>query len=415
MEIAVIGCGVGGMAAAIALSRQGHDVVVFERFDEPRPLGAGLLLQPTGLAALRALGLEDEVRALGAEAPRLEGRTRAGRPVLDLPYRGPCGLGVHRGALFHALYSGVTDAEVRVVTNARVTGVSGLEGDRVTLTFDEDADHTCDAVIIADGAHSGLRDALAPTATAPEYAWGALWGVRPDPDGRWLGALRQVYDGARVMIGVMPVGRDPAAPETPHNVAFFWSLKTADLAAARTAGIAPLRAEVSSIWPQAGALLGDVERIDALFDARYRDVRLARPARGRALFIGDAAHGTSPQLGQGANLALIDAMQVAHDLGPAAQRVHPARAFTAYASARARHVNYYRFMSRLLTPFFQSDSRVLGGLRDAVFVWLCRAPGFGALMRATLSGRAQWRPWPWRGPWERSGERSGEQPGERSP
>ena len=66
MRIGIVGCGIGGMAAAIALAREGHGVTLFERFDAPAPVGAGLLLQPSGLQALGALGLRDEVEARGA-------------------------------------------------------------------------------------------------------------------------------------------------------------------------------------------------------------------------------------------------------------------------------------------------------------------------------------------------------------
>ena len=66
LDIAVVGCGVAGQAAAILLADAGHAVTIFERFAEPRPIGAGLLLQPTGLAVLRELGLADEALAQGA-------------------------------------------------------------------------------------------------------------------------------------------------------------------------------------------------------------------------------------------------------------------------------------------------------------------------------------------------------------
>lgn len=67
MRAAVVGCGVAGMGAALALARRGHEVTVMERFDSPRPLGSGLLLQPSGLAALRVLGLEEAMLAAGAD------------------------------------------------------------------------------------------------------------------------------------------------------------------------------------------------------------------------------------------------------------------------------------------------------------------------------------------------------------
>src|SRR5678816_3380764 len=85
-RIGIIGCGVAGQAAATFLAECGHDVTVFERFAEPRPIGAGLLLQPTGLAVLRALGLDEAALAQGGKVLGLEAKTAGGRAVLDLAY-----------------------------------------------------------------------------------------------------------------------------------------------------------------------------------------------------------------------------------------------------------------------------------------------------------------------------------------
>jgi 2-polyprenyl-6-methoxyphenol hydroxylase-like FAD-dependent oxidoreductase len=84
----------------------------------------------------------------------------------------------------------------------------------------------------------------------------------------------------------------------------------------------------------------------------------------RIVFIGDAAHATSPQLGQGANLALLDAVALADAI---AAEPSVDRALASYTRSRHRHLNYYQFATRALTPFFQSDSRVLAWLRDRVF------------------------------------------------
>ena len=82
MRAAVVGCGVAGMASALALARRGHEVTLLECFDSPRPLGSGLLLQPSGLAALRVLGLDQAMLAAGARIDRLDGRDLAGRRIL---------------------------------------------------------------------------------------------------------------------------------------------------------------------------------------------------------------------------------------------------------------------------------------------------------------------------------------------
>jgi 2-polyprenyl-6-methoxyphenol hydroxylase-like FAD-dependent oxidoreductase len=86
LRIGIIGCGVAGQASAIALARAGHDVSVFERFETARPLGAGLLLQPSGLSALARLGLREQAESWGARVSELDGRIASGKRVLDLAY-----------------------------------------------------------------------------------------------------------------------------------------------------------------------------------------------------------------------------------------------------------------------------------------------------------------------------------------
>src|SRR5262245_34566611 len=87
LDIAIIGCGIAGMASALFVHRAGHRVHVFERFATPRPLGSGLLLQPTGLSVLDRLGLRWKVEAAGARIDRLVGRVvPSGRTILDVAY-----------------------------------------------------------------------------------------------------------------------------------------------------------------------------------------------------------------------------------------------------------------------------------------------------------------------------------------
>ncbi len=411
MQIGVIGCGVAGMAAALALSRQGHGVTILERFAAPRPVGAGLLLQPTGLAALAALNLDTAVRAHGAPVTRLEGHTPSGRTVLDLSYRGAAGLGVHRGALFSTLFDALAPAGVTVRAGVSVRDLDTSLSGEVYVYGEESAPFAAfDMVVIADGSDSQLRARVDPKARAPVYPWGAFWAIQPDPDGRWNDVLRQVYAKARIMIGVLPVGRDPnaaAAAGEQGAVSFFWSLRGDAVAHARDQGIDALRASVAYYWPSAAELLNDVADMSELATATYRDVRARTHPGDRIVVIGDAAHGTSPQLGQGANLALIDGLMLAHELGPAdAARLRASSdvnaALARFARVRSAPVGYTQLLSRLLTPLFQSERDVLAAARDLALPVACATPGLRAIMRATLTGRAQLAWGGWTGPWERA-------------
>ncbi|MDQ8028806.1 MAG: FAD-dependent oxidoreductase [Brevundimonas sp.] len=116
-HIAVVGAGPSGLACALMLARQGRRVTVFERFHEAGPVGAGFMLQPTGLAVLDHLGLTEAVAAFAQPIDHIFGReARRGRIVLDIRYsdlkRPRQALGVHRAALFHVLHDACVAAGV---------------------------------------------------------------------------------------------------------------------------------------------------------------------------------------------------------------------------------------------------------------------------------------------------------------
>ena len=103
-RVGIVGAGTAGLATAALLARAGDAVEILERAPSPGPVGAGLLLQPTGQAVLARLGVLDEVLAGAARIERVVGTTIAGKRFMDLRYPGETfGLGVHRGALFAAL------------------------------------------------------------------------------------------------------------------------------------------------------------------------------------------------------------------------------------------------------------------------------------------------------------------------
>ena len=380
MRIGIIGCGVAGQAACLALSRDGHDVTIVERFAEARPVGAGLLLQPSGLIALDRLGLRGTAEAWGAPVTRLFGRTVRGHMVMDLSYArvadGAQGLGIHRAALFAVLHDAVLKSGARLRLGFDVCRIAD---DGRLLARDGREEGPFDLVLDCAGAHDALRNAFG--ARDPVYPWGAIWTVCADRSGAFAGELRQVYDGAHTMIGILPIGRAPGA--AGNHVAFFWSLPLAEFETQKAAGLAALKARILSAWPQAAPIVAEIESFEQFSLASYRDVRMKRWRKGRVLAIGDAAHATSPQLGQGANLALIDAITIAHVL-----RKEPdvESALALYESTRRPHLRFYQVASRALTPAFQSNRRVMAWLRDMFLGPLGRMPGIDRVMRTTLSG-----------------------------
>lgn len=368
LEIAVVGCGIAGMAAALLLARNGHRVRIFERFPEPRPVGSGLLLQPGGLAVLDRLDLGQRVRATGARIDRLIGACHpSGRTILDVSYadlgRDVFGVGIHRASLFDALYEGLAQSAIEVVPASDIAAIEPAADHRPLLVDGKGRRlGPFDLVIDASGAQSPLRPSAEQQRVRP-FPFGALWASVPLPPGTFDAAtLAQRYVAARHMIGVMPIGI-PSGQQTPH-AAFFWSLRTDDLAAWRAAGMDAWREAVAAIWPEAAELISHFGAPDAMTPASYLHYTARNPVAPRLARIGDAAHATSPQLGQGANMGLLDAAALAAAMD-ATDTLE--QGLDAYAAMRRRHVRFYQAASYWLTPLFQSRSWAAAMVRDLVF------------------------------------------------
>jgi salicylate hydroxylase len=386
LRIAIAGAGTAGLAAAAFLTRDGHDVRLFERFAEPRPLGAGLMLQPTGLACLARLGLDRTAIDSGAIVLGIDGRTVRGAHIFDVSYRelGPrlFGIGIHRGALFSLLYDEVRRLAVPITASVEMRASRCGPGGRLLIDAQGNEHGPFDLVIDGSGQRSPLRAGTVEVSIDRPYAYGALWGITGMPDG-WPhpDLLVQVYDGCHLMAGILPVGRRPGDPR--RLAALFWSLRVRDHAAWREAGIERWRERVLAAWPEAQPFVEQIRSADDLTFASYADVRLRERHTERIVFIGDAGRVTSPQLGQGANLALIDAAVLAQCLREQPSLV---AALAAYAEQRRAHTRFYSFASRWLTPFFQSDSRVAALVRDLTFPIAGRVPYVRREMVRTLCG-----------------------------
>ena len=370
MRIGIIGAGLCGLATAAILARAGHAVEILERATHPRPLGAGLLLQPPGAAILDML---DAVPPNGARVTRLDSRATSGAPLIQLDYAdlapGLHGLGLTRPAIWSALLDAAISAGARLAPGCPVETVA--EDGAVTLPRGER--RTYDLLIIAAGTHAPFWTGRPGHAARP-YSWGCLWTTLTLPPGWPRDVLIQRCLGTRHMAGVLPTGGDTAA--------LYWSLRNDRVAACRAAPVAAWRADLARLWPEAAALTAGLSHAD-LEHAAYRDVRAEPPFAGRLVVIGDAAHGTSPQLGQGTTQALRDALALAEALatdGPLASRLG------AYWSARRRRVGYYRFASRALTPVFQSAVPGLGPLRDLLAGPAGRIPFIRRQALLTLAG-----------------------------
>ena len=353
MQIAVVGAGIGGLACTLLLRRQNHSVSIFDQFTEPAPVGSGLMLQPVGLAVLDHMGLGDAARDMGAPISRLLGHSaRSGRRVLDTRYGAQPGLGIHRAAVFDLLFKAAMTSGPTLHTDRKV--IAQKDGQ---LHFENGGrSEVFDLIIDSSGAGS----LLSPLAARP-LAFGAIWGTVDWVDGALPSdMLTQRYRQANRMTGILPVGRMPGG-DIP-KAALFWLLPHDGHAEWLDRGLAAWKAEACDLWPALAPFVAQIDAPERMTMARYSHGTLTRPIGPGTAFIGDAAHRASPQLGQGANMALLDAFALAHWL----EHEPPTTALERYAASRHRHVGLYQLASRVFTPLYQSESRLLPWLRDTL-------------------------------------------------
>ncbi|MEL6684530.1 MAG: NAD(P)/FAD-dependent oxidoreductase [Pseudomonadota bacterium] len=377
LNIAVIGAGIGGLAAAALLSDRWHGVTLFDQFDRPQPVGSGLVIQPVGQAVLDAVGAGDAARQAGNAIQRMLGHeAQKGRKVLNVWYSKPAGgsfgLAVHRASLFDALFAAVTARDIALQTSSQVTevqsGMVRLADGRAKGPFD----------LIVDSAGAGSP--LSPLIAQP-LPYGAIWGTVNWPETALpMTQLSQCYRRADRMVGVLPIGRMPG--DDTAKAAIFWSLPRDAHEDWLKAGLDAWRAEAIALWPEFAPFAAQITSADQMTMARYAHGTLRKPWSPGLVHIGDAAHRASPQLGQGANTALLDALALTRALEVATGDA----ALALYAKARRWHVMTYQAMSAVFTPQYQSDSRWLPVLRDRVLYPVSQVPPGPRLLTSIVCG-----------------------------
>jgi 2-polyprenyl-6-methoxyphenol hydroxylase-like FAD-dependent oxidoreductase len=384
LRIAIIGCGTAGPAAAVLLRRLGHEIVLFERAEECMAVGAGFLLQPSGMEVLEELGILEPVLAHAAKVDFLHVLDAGGKTLLDLKYcelgQGSFGAGLHRPVLLHYLIEAMRTAKVEVRWGWEV-GHAGRSENRWTLqSITGDECGGFDLLVVADGARSKLRELVSSGGVNRGYPWGAHWfiglnnGIFPENE------LYQVVRGTRKLGGFLATGRDLGGGEP--LVSLFWSIKIADDAAWRDRPIDEWKQEILTLCPKAAGLLDQIAGWDQVLTARYGDVRMRRWYGDGIVVLGDAAHAMSPQLGQGVNLALADASCLADCLS----RLPLPAALALYQRRRWLALRYYQLATRWLTPWFQSDHEWLTPVRRVFFGVSQRIPWARFFMTASMSG-----------------------------
>ena len=363
-HFAIIGAGTAGIAAAILLAKQNIRVTLFEKVSTLEPVGAGLLLQPAGLAVFEHLGILDHAITLGAKVRGLEGRLPNQQLLVNSHYQQAhpdfYGLGIHRATLCHVLEHKAREYP-ELITWQMNTEIERydeqhhevrLYGNIAGQSFDQ----AFDAILIANGARSQLRP-QSWVKFDQAYPWGAKWTIVPECCDLDTEILHQFHEGSKLMLGVLPTGAVPSEPNKRLS-SVFWSMPTPQLNhfLRRTEDHPAWIDYIAQKWPDLAHWLEQhvvhPHHQGEWLSAHYRDVVMSKLGSGRVGVLGDAAHAMSPQLGQGANMALLDAWALSKSVESARnnESIDWAKLWQTYHQHRQSSTNFYQFLSRLLTP-----------------------------------------------------------------
>lgn len=364
MKVLIVGGGVGGLALGAALARRDVEADIIERRSSYGDEGAGIVLGPNVMSVMKGLGLHEAVVASGhpvglARITDASGRvlqqTAYAMPELPLP-----AMAIHRDLLLRIL---------RAASPAPRLGVtlSGLEGgaDGVDVAFSDGSTGRYDVVVGADGIRSDVRSRVCGAEVSSRYSGYTCW--RFVVDGHFEDAVVEMWGRGR-RVGVVPLGEGRSY--------VFLTLNAPRRAPPPWRDVAALRATYAGFADPARSALAALERLDGVLHNDIEDCSAPRWWRPRVVLLGDAAHAVTPNLGQGAGLAIEDAAalaQVLATMGPSDA------ALARYEGFRRPRAERIRDRSWMLGRVAQWESGLARGLRDAAMVWTPESVARGEL------------------------------------
>ena len=334
-SVLIVGGGIGGMSAALALARRGVAVTLIDSDPNWRVYGAGISITGMSLRAFDDLGVLGDIRARGfvhdgMRPLRFDGGPLG--PVMRAPVGSPPvmhGGGIMRPVLHEILSTRVRAAGVEIRLGVTVEAFA-QDDDGVEVTFTDGVSARYDLVVGADGIYSKMRALVFPDAPKPQFTDQGCWRIvanRPPEIDR-----AEIYFGGPLKLGMSPISQQQMyvflLEHVPGNPRFAPETHVQHLA--------DLMAPFGGNVPAVRAALGEDSQIV------YRPLEwLMLPDpwfKGRVVLIGDAAHATTPHMASGAGLAVEDGLVLAEELAKTDDLAAALRQFMARRLARARLV-----------------------------------------------------------------------------
>jgi 2-polyprenyl-6-methoxyphenol hydroxylase-like FAD-dependent oxidoreductase len=345
--ILVVGGGVAGLTAATTLHRQGFTTELVERQQSWHALGAGFLVHANGVRMLRSLGLAAGVENAGSVVRRWRFCDQHGDVLSETDLEalwgdaGPC-VGIERPKLQRALLPGVAGVRCRLGTS--VTSLA-QDGRRVSVGFSDGSTGDYDLVVGADGIKSTVR-ALTLTAAAPADLGAMNWrSIAPIRPARLTALQLHLGDGCVFGLVLMGVGRT-------YGFAYFVQPRFYDLLEGR---LERLRNRFAALGGPVQEYLASLEHDDQVICSAIEWMELEKWHRGRVVLVGDAAHASSPMMGQGGCMAMEDACVLAEELR-ASDTVE--RALTSFVARRTPRIKWVQQQSMALAEILTGLSPV---------------------------------------------------------
>jgi 2-polyprenyl-6-methoxyphenol hydroxylase-like FAD-dependent oxidoreductase len=311
-SILIIGGGIGGLTSAIALGGRDFQIEIIEKDPEWSVYGVGIIQQANVVRAVAELGIIDDYIDAGfgfnfVEVYKPDGEMAARIPVQALVDGYPANVGIGRPALHKVLGDRAKDAGAKIRLGVTADGIND-DGTKVSVNFSDGTTGEYDLVIAADGIYSQTRSMLLPEAGSPTFVGQSVWRynfAKPDE----LEALR-AYEGP-IGIGLVPLSAEVmymyvTTPE-PGNPRYARDSLAATLREKLSNAPPGIAEYVEQITDNAGVVYKPLEAY--LIDGDW--------FKGNVVFIGDAAHATTPHLGQGAGMAIEDSIVLAQELAAA--------------------------------------------------------------------------------------------------